>query len=315
MISRSSIACNYDPYLADRLIAITGAGQSGTTILGKVLGSMRDAYYLFAPALVRLMPAACRLNPSSAPLIATLMKAILMEDYFIPAIQGRNLNWNPADESYWKEYSNHDLQQAWGPLSRREAVTGYLQSVRPHLIFTDPHFQPLFETFLAHFVRPLCFHVIDNGNAVASSMVARGWFSDHFLQTANFDFAAQDAVTGEYGAPWFLEAEDVAMFRHWNQTTRAACVWRTLTEQGMRFATLRPESCVQFRYEDFLKEPRRFTMEWVNRFGFEFGELTEKHLTTLKQFRSKDYPSLVADIEEPERSRFLALMARLGYDS
>ena len=47
---------DYNKYLKNRVIIISGVGRSGTTILGKIIGSMENTFYFFEPAIMKYLP-------------------------------------------------------------------------------------------------------------------------------------------------------------------------------------------------------------------------------------------------------------------
>ena len=91
------IPLDYETVLQDRVIIITGAGRSGTTILGKLIGSMDPAFYFFEPTIVKFGYMHCDLDA---------LRAIFVEDYVLPLIQGRNINSNENDDSYIGNYED-----------------------------------------------------------------------------------------------------------------------------------------------------------------------------------------------------------------
>ena len=101
------IAIDYKGILKDRVIIITGVGRSGTTLLGKILGSMRPAQYFFEPTALKWLPFLPTVLPldDDAEYVYDALRATLVEDYILPQIQGRNLNLNPLDDSYTYQYA------------------------------------------------------------------------------------------------------------------------------------------------------------------------------------------------------------------
>ena len=47
---------NYDEIFKNKLVIITGAGRSGTTILGKIVGSFSNTHYCYEPHFFRYIP-------------------------------------------------------------------------------------------------------------------------------------------------------------------------------------------------------------------------------------------------------------------
>ena len=112
------IHMDYDCILRDRVIIVTGAGRSGTTILGKLIGSMEPAFYFFEPTLIKFG------FRSSVDYI----QAAFVEDYVLPTIQGRNINTNRKDDSWIGHYElpgAHVIRQV--DLPRRDDALAYIE--------------------------------------------------------------------------------------------------------------------------------------------------------------------------------------------
>ena len=102
-------------------------------------------------------------------------------------------------------------------------------------------------------------------------------------------------------------------FPYWKQITRAASIWRTLVESGMAFCDENPESCIQLKYEDFVRSPAAFITQFEQAFGLKSTNITRRHLRSIKSHKPSQYPSIHNEIEQPERDKFMSLMENLGY--
>ena len=96
------LSIDYKAIFKDRVVIITGVGRSGTSILGKLLGSMQPSHYLYEPAILKLMPAIAGDNE---------LGAILFEDYFLPLVQGRSFNFNVLEDSSIYNYLAKPLEE------------------------------------------------------------------------------------------------------------------------------------------------------------------------------------------------------------
>lgn len=113
--------------------------------------------------------------------------------------------------------------------------------------------------------------------------------------------------------PWYLDKESEECFPTWNLVTRAALVWRCLTEQGLAFVAAHPERCLEFRYEDFVGDPEAFVRDCETKFARSRTGITRGHVEAVKSHGERRYPSIVDQIEPPEREKSARLMECLGY--
>lgn len=272
---------DYKKALTDKVILITGAGRSGTTILGKITGSMNPAYYLFEPSIMKFIRHYTE---------ADELRATIFEDYWLLQIQGRNINCNVIDDSYTGNYSFRFENR---PLDRKKALERCLQS---KLIIKLTEFQDRIKWFRCLFPGAKVVHIYRDGNDVITSMIKRGWYTDEYMETGFLDHTINKA-------PLFLNAQSMRNWQEYNQITRCACVWRCSVQAG-----LEEKDVVQLRYEDLAGTDFNLL---ADRMGLGITDLTRKHIKSIKE--PTRYDSITGEIQQPERGRFMTLMGRLGY--
>jgi hypothetical protein len=288
--------------LTDRVLIITGVGRSGTSILGKVIGSMSPVYYLFEPAIMKW------LYDSIDPI---WFRSILFEDYFLPIVQGRHLNNNPEDWTYWRDYyMENEVIAARKYLDRRDDAIAFLKLRRPLFVIKSNEFQALMP--LAQGIFPGCrfIHIIRNGNDVVNSAIGRDWYTDEWCNNYMIDWAIDNGVK----TPWYLDGEDVKRWPKWNAITRAACVWRHLVDSGMTFLMNKNRNGEITFYEYFIDDPEADIEDIRYDFNLEITENTRKHIDSIESFQQKIYPNIMNDIEEPERGKFIKMMEWCEYE-
>ncbi len=291
----------YYDLFKDRVIIITGAGRSGTTIMGQIVGSMAHTYYLFEPAILKL------LWPSNN---GEYFRQVLFEDYFLPIIQGRG-NPNKADWSYQGNYlTEDDIKTRQDVLGRRSDAMEYIGFEDPMFVIKLPEFQPYMED--ARKVFPGCrfINVIRNGLDVVKSSIERGWYTDDWCNDAMVEQCTPK--TDEYTAtPMFSADGTVSGWNDMDQATRSANAWRVLTEAGIKHKT---DADIEFSYEGFCEDAAPMTWMIANRLGLKQTDLTKQHVESVKTHVPVPVPDLdVNMIQEPERSKFMRLMGVLGY--
>jgi len=298
------IPCDYESLLRDRVLIITGVGRSGTTILGKVLGSMHQAYYLFEPAIMKYW-----FNPEMQQ-SAAMLQAILFEDYLLPSIQTRHCNYNPDDWSWVGNYSDlGDVRWRKKNLGRRAEAIEFVKDKGFYIIKTN-EFQPYLEQAKATLPGMRVIHIIRNGNAVINSSVSRGWYTDDYMNSTIIDWVEE---TPDGNVPHCIDDESKALFSKWTPVTRAACMWRTLVQEGMRFTADNLDICYQMKYETFVQNIGIYMEILPTKYDLKITKITEKHIESIRKFQLEPIISMVEQIEDPERGKFVELMDKLGY--
>jgi len=271
-----NLPIDYKKLLTDRVIIITGAGRSGTTILGKLIGSMSPAYYLFEPSIMKYC------------LDAETLRAIIFEDYWLLQVQGRSLNPMGQDDSFSGHYG-----ASIGFTDRKAAVKRCSHS---KLVIKLTEYQPMISDMRHVFPGYKFVHIIRNGNDVVDSMCRRGWYMDEYMKTGFLDWVNN-------GAPWFIDDDSKMRWYGWNQETRAACVWRCSTEAGWDY-----RNDIFYVDYDNIAGISGSLAEWLD---LRPTELTNQHVLSIKE--PMKHPNIIDKIQQPERGRFLLLMEELGY--
>ena len=83
--------------IAEKAIVVTGAGRSGTTILGNIIHSLDTVEYIFEPPmLISLFEVLPQLQKDCWKL---LYETYLYEEFLMGSLAGRNINRNQNDDS------------------------------------------------------------------------------------------------------------------------------------------------------------------------------------------------------------------------
>ena len=297
----------YDQLFTRSVTIITGCGRSGTSILGKLIGSMDGVEYLFEPTTPKYLmmePALCR--------------AILFEDFVLPSIQGRNINIDPITESYAGFYiTDKELKNKWEN-KRRIDVLPRIINQKPQFVFKLTEVQGLSGQFNVLFPDVKFIHIIRNGMEVIQSMMKPNWYTDSYMNTNSVDWAMtvkrEDGKV--YNVPWFVSVEiGEKEWLDYNHATRCAVVWRVTVEKMLEFT---PNVHV-IRYEKLCKYPEMEIKDIVTFLNenrdteVKISGLTQRHEESINTWEKTEYGDILEQIQEPEKERFIYRMKRLGY--
>ena len=287
--------------LDNKLIVITGFGRSGTTILGKIMGSMDNTVYSFEPAIMKALPEFYNYDVPAK---------MLFETHLLPEIQGRG-NMNRCDDSYTLNYMSGALIDAnCNFLRRREDAEKFLEDNDYKFIVKNTMLQYYMGQIDWYFPGVRFVHIIRNGPDAISSAIQRGWYTNDYC---NAD-AVENMIPGLMcDISPTIDSDCRELWEHWNPTTRAACDWRCAVEHGLRYKHNHPDSCVQFRYDDFVAKPKKYVKYLEKKFDLQSTYLTRGHLGNI--YDAPRYcKDMYDDIAEPERTKFITLNKRLGYE-
>jgi len=270
---------DYGKLLTDRVILITGPGRSGTTILGKIIGSMEPVYYLFEPSILKFI----RRGLDG-------LRATIFEDYWMLQVQGRNLNVNMNEDSYIGNYNTFKFET-----KRVEALK---ECSRSKLAIKLTEFQTRIPDAQEVFPGLKVVHIYRNGLDVIDSMTRRGWYTDEYMKIGFLDHTF-------YDMPAFLDLQSIEKWREYNQVTRCACVWRCSVDGLQEINNM-----LHIRYEDLPNIELDGLARWLN---LGVTDLTRKHFKSVQNREPTQHKNMIDDIQEPERNLFLSSMRRLKY--
>lgn len=298
----------YKSLFTNSVTIITGCGRSGTSILGKLIGSMNGTEYLFEPTA-----------PKFLTVDSNLCRAVLFEDFVLPILQGRNININKTDESYSGFYmDDEELIEKWNN-KRRIDILERLMKKKPQFVIKLTEVQGSLHQYEKIFPGVKFVHIIRNGMHVIQSMMRPNWYTDNYMITNSVDWVVQREDSGGWlkNIPWFLTIEEETL-RNWleyNHATRCASVWRVTTD-SMLFTDERVKT---IRYEDLCNSANyvvRRLVDFLNKNRDSCvieSRLTHEHIKTINSFELTQYDDITDQIQEPEKTLFNKLMKRLKY--
>ena len=302
---------DYDGIFKNNMIIVTGVARSGTTIIGKIAGSLSNAHYLFEPSTTFLFPTLVKNGHINEKEGGELLKAILFEDFYLQMIQGRYLNFNEGEHSFVGNYVDPEMVKKRNiKLKRKMDVLEYLKNENCTYVYKNPNLQLNLETVKKIFPGVKFIHVIRNGKDVISSSIRRDFYSEKFLNERNVEWVNK---VGDIKIPWFVEKEERSRFAKWNHHTRAAYIWRFLTEEGMNFTKKNKDVVLEFKYEEFIEYPDAYVKKIEKFIAKKRTGVTNMHIKSTKSYKYRDYPDVIEKISSPEKERYIKLNEKLGY--
>lgn len=274
---------DYNEIFADRITIITGAGRSGTTILGKLIGSLANTIYLFEPAILKFRT----VPPEHLP-------GILFEDYLLPILQCRGLNHNINQWTYYGNYfSVADLIWRSRNLDRRKDALFFINSNKINFVIKTNDMSEADLAYLKEvFPTVKIVNIVRNGLSVIKSSLSRGFYTDEYCRITPF-FRLVD------------ELKITNLWNQYNQATRCAFAWR-------KTVSLLP---VTITYEKLLKNPYGFIFNYSKNTNQKITKITHTHISAIMGYINKD-PNLLLlnEIHPLEIELFSDAMRSFGYE-
>lgn len=303
------LSTDYERIFSNRMVVVVGMSRAGTSILGKIVGSLEDVMYLFEPAIMRLLPPLAANSSINFDLVSKILEGILFEDYYLQLIQGRNLNIKKSENSFTGNYQHMKaIKDRWLKYERRNDALKDVYEGKFIFALKISELHPLLPILEKIFKGMKVIHIIRNGNAVISSSLKRGWYSDEYLNCHMTQLMRQ----GKLKVPWFVRVEDIEKFCRWNRETRVAYIWRTLGKMAMDYGS-ENNNYLELKYEDLIKDPQRVATLCEQFLGLQKTDLTMKHIIAIQNHVVSQHTDQSGDIAEEERPLFEEFMKELNY--
>jgi len=286
------ILMDYESILTNRVILITGAGRSGTTILGKLIGSMDPAFYFFEPTLIKFGFSGTSME---------VVQASFVEDFVLPMIQGRTVNTNPDDDSWIGHY---EPEQAYKrrrqDLPRRDDALCYIERVNPKFVIKLTDFIPAIGYMRSLFPDLVCINIVRNPNDVISSGIKRGWWTDEWLMTAPELMAERTLL--KTPRPWYIKykkAATQAQWAAWTPETRAACAWYTVR------GTVHDKADLIVDYENLAVDPGSVVSAISDLTRLKRTEQTKLHMHSVVSHDCTTHPDVLKSVDRKIRKKIV----------
>ena len=294
-------AINYADIFRGRVLIITGVGRSGTSLMGKILGSFTNTLYLYEPAILKYAPMYkdCDLEG---------IRGMIFEDYFAQQMTWRSINAVKDNESYYRNYwyGNELVGECssgeYTKITNREQVLDF----KPVFIIKTNEAQTNLPFLMELFPNCHIMHCVRNGSDVIQSSLARGWYTDEY-----FDKAVDLMQSGPgFETPHFsiFEKDFYLDKKKYNQITRCAHVWRVLMDA---YEEHDPDHKYCMNYERFLEYKLDIMQFMKAKYDSEPTELTIKHFDSIKISK---HDLITHKIKKQERGKFIDTMGKWGYE-
>lgn len=305
------LSTNYDTIFRDRLVVITGVARSGTSVVGKIIGSFENSHYLFEPAIFYLIPPLIKEKKLSFKEGADLLKSVLFEDFYLQMISGRYINYNKNDDSYIGEYVDvKEIESRWYKFERKTDVMEHLEKNDYLFVIKMPDIQPFYDVLYKCFDGVKFVDLVRDGNDVVSSSIRRDFYS---IEDLNERLVIWSNMINNLRVPWFIENKNRENFSKWNHETRVAHIWRIQTECGLDFASEHEDKILQYKLEDFSKDPEIFVKKVEKFLNRKRTKITDKNVKSVEKFKQRKYADNTEKIASPEKEKFIDLRKKLGY--
>ena len=257
-----------------RSILLGGSARSGTTIMGKLLGSLEGVEYFFEPAFLHKFIWQLGNMPDSD--WKRVFEAYAYDDLLLGAIAGRNLNFNRHDDScIFNVKAEAEIEKRLAKSHRKleleSLATQHTLAFKiPDLAFKVPHFQHLYPGLRA-------IAMVRNPADVLNSLISKKWFSDAALHIDSPLPQIDFETMGAYRVPRWVEAFQVDFWMSSTEVERCAYYWIRINE----YLLGNQEAYHFVFYDELVRHPETVLDRLCAKMGLERGGKTVEVLASI----------------------------------
>lgn len=252
-------------------VLITGSARSGTSIFGKLLGSLETMEYFFEPPTVTSL--FCSLSEISAAQARFLFDTYVYEDLLVGALSGRTINLRSQDDSsiHHTKTQEQISQRMINPARKRN-----LDTRKANITIKIPNFVYRLPEIMACFQLQTYFILIREPKTTISSLVHRGWFSDGTLKAG--DVIWPNRYDTAIPAPHWVPQERLVEWDAMTEADRAALYYMVQT----CLPEILPLQAKVIDYQQLISQPRAVLQMIAGQMGLPFGPCTDALLGDVK---------------------------------
>ena len=264
----------------DKMVIIGGSARSGTTIIGKLIHSLKNVEYQFEPPM--LVSLLLKQNELKEKSLKELLQFYFFDNFLLDSLAGRNINLNKNDDScILNVKSEKDINKRQvTSLTRIElenlATSAIFSFKLPEVVFFLDIIEKLFSKN-----RKILMH--RNPNDVINSIVKKRWFSDEFLNKNNSSQVVAVEIIDNIKIPYWIKEEDKSSWIKSDELNRCAYYYQRISEEILNNS----KGSIIIDYDEFIKKPDELFKKIVYLFSLEYGEKTQEILDTVKYQEKK----------------------------
>jgi hypothetical protein len=299
----------------DDMVILTGLPRSGTTILGRLVGSFRSVEYAFEPPVVAYLDAQSRHDILESSTISELLKVYLYYDYFAEFVHGRKYNFRPSDASNVLAMQTvPEILDKWNRVATMDdavkTATEYTFSFK---------FPGVYHVLSDFYNRFPTVHVVDIGrnlDRVLISLFNKQWFFDQNLGEDATGLWPFHETNGQYVVPYLVAEDDIEWWQTMSAETRTVYICNRLAEDRLAFEEQYGDRDTyhQIRYERLIDEPETITDELTTILGLSRGSTTNAIIDEIEPTTADGtVNSILQAADEKAQERFSDLRPQFSY--
>ena len=225
--------------IVDNTVWITGSARSGTSILGKILSTLKGAEYAFEPEyLFYILPQIHKLNKKNW---ISGYRTYLIEELFFNMCLGRRANFKKNEDSFiGNSLSPKNIKKKLKINISRSDFETYLDKNKKKLLIKIPDVSRHLVLLAKYYPKNKFIIISRNNNSIANSLLKKGWFKD------------------KNNLPWIYNSPDILgknIYKKWLRLDEKERIKLYIKQMDNNFIKIKNKYVV--KYENLTKNPNR----------------------------------------------------------
>lgn len=277
--------------LLNDTVMISGIPRSGTSLLGKVIGSFKNFEYEFEPPLVNYFNALLKNKTEiSSGIIIDILTTYFVEDIIVNYLHGRKYNFRYQDDScIFNMKSYREVMERLGNIENSAQALELLENSSIRFSFKSPG---IFNVIPLLFDAYGNFKLVDikrNLYSVVGSMVRKKWCSDEKLNDDYYNTLSPYYDNSQLLLTYHIEDENEKSWKEKNEVERVVKLVINMSKNKLKTFEMIKEKyddrIYEIKYENLLKKPDKT----VNKVSLFLNvEKTNKTLENINKIRDEE---------------------------
>jgi hypothetical protein len=256
-----------------RSIFITGVARTGSTLVSRLVNSLRDVELTSEPSfLFCLFPL---LGKIPDQYWRYLLESYLFEEHLMQGLQGRTINLNRGDDgSAWHSKPAAELEARLNVTHRRRDTLAGAETKRIAFKLTD--MMPYIPKFCEFYPEATIVVMVRQPDSVIASILAKGWYSNRDLSELHSIWPY--SIRNGYAVPFWVPPAHAEYFLGMSEIQRCVFYYTYMYESLAAVPRI-----LFLDYDHLLANPRRVFSRLAERLGCVFGPLTDELLQSVAE--------------------------------
>lgn len=292
--------------IVGKSVLIGGCGRSGTTILGKLIGSLEGIEYYFEPAFLHKF--IYEINNIPHDRWQSIFEWYIYDDLLLNSLAGRNLNWNLNDDSCVLNFKSDTVKQRLSTSHRKldleaQAANSRVAFKIPDLVFQMPLIRSIYPEISS-------VSIFRKPEFTIPSIHQKLWFHDQALDINSPMPQIAFSVHGNSRVPLWVPEEEVGYWLSLPEIDRAAYYYIKANEILLSQCSQLCLIC----YDSLINNAETEVNKICNYLKTEFSSKTKDVINSIRT-NERDAPSswneINADLRSKARNLYDQLYAKL----